>query len=98
MKMNILRNAVVAVVLLGTAGIVRGDSIPAQVINWLGTTSEAADGRSDSNETRHSLKVFGLRRHNDEWRAQSAGALDVTAKDADELSARTRHSRAFKPA
>jgi len=100
MKMTmvkILRTAAVAVVLLGTAGILRADSIPAQVINWLGTTSEAADARSDSNETRHSLKVFGLRRHGEERRAQHE-ALDVTAKDADELSARTRHSRVFKAA
>jgi len=97
MKMRMVkisRNAVVVVILLGTAGIVRADSIPAQVINWLGTTPEAADARSDSNETRHSLKVFGLRRHNEEWRAQREGTLEVTAQDGDELSARTsRHKR-----
>ena len=91
---RIFKHAVVAVALLGPAGILRGDSIPAQVISLLGT-SETADRHSDSDEVRHSLKVVGLRRHNEERRAQREWATDVTA-DADELSARTsRHNRIF---
>ena len=92
---RIFKHAVVAVVLLGTAGILRGDSIPAQMINLLGT-SETADRHPDSDEVRHSLKVVGLLRHNEERRAQREGATDVTARDADELSAKTsRHNRIF---
>jgi len=59
-------------------------------------TSETADRHSDSDEVRHSLKVVGLRRHNEERRAQREWATDVTARDANELSARTsRHNRVF---
>src|SRR5215469_9123971 len=97
-KMNVLRNAAVAVMLLTMSSIGRADLIPVGVLSSLATTFDGTSQPSDSqnSEARHKLIVAGLRANKQNRRAEHEEAADLLSMKADEPSSqRSRHSRSF---
>jgi hypothetical protein len=100
MKMSgLFRNAAAAVVLLGSAGIIHADIIPARFIDSPGTGPGAINTPSDSptNESKHEL-IVGVHFYNRQWRAQDERVMDVLGHTGwdDSSRARSLHSGMFR--